>query len=121
MLSAYELTLIRADFAALIEGGCTVAAFSDSSGTQTWGTPATCDCIVGLPAKGNAVDHMEYTGGEPGLTIWLPVSQAIKVGDRIADSRNAKNYKVVHVPSIHGDELMRGCVCVEVRTAGANA
>lgn len=121
MLSAYELTMIRADFSALIVDGCTIAAVSQSGGTQSWGTAATCDCIVGQPARGNAVDHTEYTGGEPGVTIWLAVSQAVKAGDRLVDVRNSKNYKVMAVPSKHADELLRACICVEVRTAGATA
>lgn len=121
MLSAAELAIHRATIAAQLMGRCTVASVTDASGAQTWGTPAACDCIVGQPSKGNAVDHTEYTGSEPGVTIWLPVAQAVKAGDRIVDSRNTKSYKVMHVPSLHSDELLRACVCVEVRTAGANA
>lgn len=121
MLTATELAAHRTNLLTALKGTCTVATMTDTTGTQSWGSPVSVACNVGQPSKGNAVDHTEYTGGEPGVTIWLPVSQSVKAGDRIVDSRNSKSYKVMHVPSLHADELLRGCVCVEVRTPGAAA
>lgn len=121
MLDSYELTLLATEINVQVVATCRVDPVVDTNGTQAWSSGSSYDCVVGQPGQGNALDPAEYTGSEPGATIWLPASISIKAGDRIVDNRNGNTYKVMHVPSIHTDELRRPCICVEIRTPGANA
>jgi hypothetical protein len=121
VLDAQDLTLIRAELAAMIDSTCRLDRVTDTNGTQTWASGSNVDCIVGQPADGNAGDGMVYPGDEPGVTIWIPTSTAVKPGDRLLDNRTSKTYAIASIPALHNNELLRPVVCVLQRTPGADA
>ena len=121
MLDDQDLSLLRSDFLVLLATTCRVDRVTDTAGSQAWASGSSVDCIVGQPAEGNGSDGMAYPGDEPGVTIWLPVSTAIKPGDRVLDNRTSKTYAVASIPALHNNELLRPVVCTLIRAPGSDA
>lgn len=117
MIDAYELALHQADLADLLTTTCRVLGYEDTDGVQDWdATVGNVPCLVGQPSAGANVPELFYDGTEPTAVIWMRGDVPVQTGARIVT--NNLTYKVVHVPVAHSIELMRGLVCIEVRTPG---
>jgi hypothetical protein len=118
MIDAFELQMHHADLAVMLTSTCRVLSYEDGDdGDQDWSdTAGGVPCLVGQPSQGAGAEAFGYDGTEPTVTIWLSGDEPLQPGARIR-SRN-RTYRVVHVPAPHTEELMRGVVCVDVRTPG---
>lgn len=117
-LSTAQLTQIRAQRTASLQGSCVhypAADASDSSGgyTQGWSAGSTYACGITTPTgQGAGVAGMiEYSGAERTALIALPHGTTVTAADRLVSG--GLTYEIVHVEKPGGFGIQVLAYCVE--------